>query len=132
MPISLDTSNSVRNFLADADECISHGTQDADSSKLTDSAYSSDDYNEDVQYEPHNRLKPELVAPPPASYRPERPVKTLSYDESAVYFNSNNPYRNKNELDRRQYQISRSPNMNAPHLLPSASKIGSSWRSLMR
>ncbi|KAG2182540.1 hypothetical protein INT43_007471 [Umbelopsis isabellina] len=120
MPISLEESNSVRNFLAEANEYLSHGMQEVGSAKLTDSAYSSDDYNEDVQFEPQHRLKAELVAPPPASYRPERPVNKLSYDESSLYFNSNNPYRNKNELDRRQYLSSRSPNTYAPHPLPTA------------
>jgi hypothetical protein len=131
-PISLEESASVRIFLAEADNYVSQGTLDICSPKLTDSAYSSDDYNEDIQFESQNRLKTELVAPPPATYRPKRPVNKFGYDEPSLYLNSNNPYRHQNELDRRQYHSGHSPNMYAPHLLPPANKISSTWRSLMR
>lgn len=90
MPISLEWSPTFQSYLADA--------SDDDTPRLTDSSYSSDDFNKDIQ----SRIPPmtDLVAPPPASYR--QLGTTSIYDEPLSY-NSNNPYRMQN--DRKPYRV---------------------------
>lgn len=111
MPAYLESGNLARSYLAGTSEDYPHEcSSETVTPKLSDSSYSSDEYNEDLhQYSAPNSSLTEIVAPPPASYHPHRQGNITRYDSTTFHFSSNNPYRAKHQLEHKQYEIENDP-----------------------
>lgn len=111
MPAYLESGNLARSYLVDTSEDYPHEcASETVTPKLSDSSYSSDEYNEDSHhYSAPNSSLTDIVAPPPASYHPPRQRNVTRYDSTTLHFSSNNPYRAKHQLEHKQYEIENDP-----------------------
>ncbi|KAG2188756.1 hypothetical protein INT44_003895 [Umbelopsis vinacea] len=104
-----DPGNLVRNYLTDSTDGYPMGYASATvTPKFSDSAYSSDDYQE----EPLNKSAPnlqaldDLIPPPPPSYMPQHQAHVHFEDTLLPHYNSKNPYRTKYEMDPKRRFVS--------------------------
>lgn len=104
-----DPGNLVRSYLTNSTDGYPMGYASAAvTPKFSDSAYSSDDYQE----EPLNKSAPnlqaldDLVPPPPPSYKPQHRAHVHFEETRLPHYNSKNPYRNKYELEQKQRSLS--------------------------
>ncbi|KAI8577723.1 hypothetical protein K450DRAFT_250522 [Umbelopsis ramanniana AG] len=104
-----DPGNLVRNYLTNSTDGYPMGYASAAvTPKFSDSAYSSDDYQE----EPLNKSAPNLKAldnlipPPPPSYMPQHQAHVHFEETLLPHYNSKNPYRTKYEMDPKRRFVS--------------------------
>jgi hypothetical protein len=98
-----DQGNLVRNYLTNATDDYLMGYASASvTPKFSDSAYSSDDYQEETlnKSAPSLQALDDLVPPLPLSYMPQHQAHVHFEETRLPHYNSKNPYRTKYEMDQ--------------------------------
>lgn len=125
-----DPGNLVRNYLANTTDGYAMGYASAAvTPKFSDSAYSSDDYQEEAlnKSAPNLQALNDLVPPPPPSYKPQHQAHVHFEETLLPHYNSKNPYRNKHDLEQQRLPLSEgvSPGLHDEAVLSMTNQLNS-------